>query len=399
MSAFGTPANTVETRPREASRLARAVPAALVGLGVLSLVSWAVEFAVFDLPAGAPAGQFVGEAALSLAVCGGFAFAAYWLRESDVHAARYPRILQWCAGVSVGFLVLNLVVMAVAPAATLEANVGWARGTLVFGALGGLVLGVVEARSIERAERAERATVRAEYADAQRQWLDYLNGLLRHEILNKATIVDGHAALIEESVDDPDALANVDVIRRKTDQMTDVIEDVRVLIESAESPEAFEPVNVSAVVRAETTDLRDARRSVTVNLDVPNDVYVSADALLSRVFSNLLRNAVEHNDSDHPLVSVSVTERADSVVVEVSDDGSGVPADVRDCLFERGENTGDRHGLGLYLVARLVERYDGDIELTETGPAGSTFTVTLPRADPPAGATEEREAVSGPLAA
>ena len=51
----------------------------------------------------------------------------------------------------------------------------------------------------------------------------------------------------------------------------------------------------------------------------------------------------------------------------------------QETLFER--NMGADHGLGLYLVRTLIERYGGTVELTETGPEGSTFTVELPRAD------------------
>ena len=73
--------------------------------------------------------------------------------------------------------------------------------------------------------------------------------------------------------------------------------------------------------------------------------------------------------------------------IRVTDDGSGVDPEVRPGLFERPESgTGD-HGYGLYLVDALCSQCGGDLELTETGADGTTFTVTLPRAAPP-GATE-----------
>lgn len=102
-----------------------------------------------------------------------------------------------------------------------------------------------------------------------------------------------------------------------------------------------------------------------------------ADDLLPRVFGNLLSNAVEHNDDAVPRISVTVTEWVDEVTVRIADDGPGIPASERETLFERSERAD--HGLGLYIVGELVERYGGRVELVETGPDGTTFDVTLDR--------------------
>lgn len=105
-----------------------------------------------------------------------------------------------------------------------------------------------------------------------------------------------------------------------------------------------------------------------------------ADGLLERVFSNLLLNAVKHNDRSAPRIRVSVETDDETATVHVADNGPGVPEGQRDTLFERDTDRGSSHGLGLYLVRTLVERYGGSVELTETGPEGSVFTVTLPSA-------------------
>lgn len=111
--------------------------------------------------------------------------------------------------------------------------------------------------------------------------------------------------------------------------------------------------------------------------DVPDDVAVVADHLLTRVFGNLLSNAVLHNDAATPHVDVSVDSTPDVVHVRIADDGQGVPDSERETLFERS-GRGD-HGLGLYLVRTITARYGGGVELTDTGSDGSVFTVTLPR--------------------
>jgi signal transduction histidine kinase len=88
-------------------------------------------------------------------------------------------------------------------------------------------------------------------------------------------------------------------------------------------------------------------------------------------------------------VSVSVTPDTETVTVEVTDNGPGIPDDDIEGLFDPVPTQRADHGLGLTIVARLVERYDGTIELVDTGPHGSTFAVTLPRRDADAGSTSD----------
>lgn len=100
------------------------------------------------------------------------------------------------------------------------------------------------------------------------------------------------------------------------------------------------------------------------------------------VFKDILSNAVEHNDTDAPQVTVTVEEHTDSVAVRIADNGPGIPEADRARLVEAGEQGPDSvgHGLGLYLVRTLVDRYDGDISIRANDPRGTVVEITLPRA-------------------
>jgi signal transduction histidine kinase len=108
---------------------------------------------------------------------------------------------------------------------------------------------------------------------------------------------------------------------------------------------------------------------------------VMADDLLSRAVSNLLANAVEHNDSDVPSVEVRVDVDGPAVRISVADNGPGIPDAEIDSVFDPSERglESDGEGLGLFLVASIVRQYDGRVDVADTA-TGTCFTITLPRA-------------------
>jgi signal transduction histidine kinase len=370
------------------------VPPALVVVGILGVIATVADWMIFEGTTLLTV-TFVGTTIMTGVPSLGVSYAGYrlWRGDIDLEPERYPRIGAWCLGGLVGFLGLNLVIMSLTPAVMLRGNVGWARGSAIYGAVGGLMVGLIEARAVQRALDAERAAMEAKHAEEQRQWLAYLNSLLRHEVLNNANVIVGYTDLLLDSHGHDDEIApHLETIRRQSENMTDVIKDVRVLIEANENAAEFEPVNLSDVVTDVTTDLLDASDDALIETDVPADAYVRADDLLPRVFSNLLSNAVEHNDADRPRVQVDVEKNRETLCVLVSDNGPGVSRSEREALFER-EAARD-HGLGLYLTKTLVERYGGTIELSETGAEGSVFAVELPRAS----GTPPGESESAPIA-
>ena len=111
---------------------------------------------------------------------------------------------------------------------------------------------------------------------------------------------------------------------------------------------------------------------------------------LHRLVLNLLENAVAHTPPG-TRVSASVREEGDRAVLQVEDDGPGIPAELRERIFDRfvrGEgDAGGGTGLGLSIVRAVAVRHGGEVSLgAGEGGRGARFTVALPlaRADVPA---------------
>ena len=216
--------------------------------------------------------------------------------------------------------------------------------------------------------------------ESQRDTLDLLNQVLRHDLRNDLQILRMYAREITERTDG-EVTELAETIRRRSDhavELTETARDIGRIVAGDTVP--TERVDLRPVVRGEVGKLEAGGRDATVRVDgeIP-DVIVLADDLLASVFGNLLRNAVQHNDGD-PTVAVSATADDDTVTVRVVDDGPGVPAGVRDAVFERGESGLDGGtGMGLYLVKTLVDRYDGAIRVGDSDLGGAVFEVELVR--------------------
>jgi signal transduction histidine kinase len=121
-------------------------------------------------------------------------------------------------------------------------------------------------------------------------------------------------------------------------------------------------------------------------LDVPADLKVRADPeQLFRVLSNLARNARQAiaATGQGGQIRLTATDQPKHWVIDVQDDGPGLPAKAREHLFTafRGGARKGGSGLGLAIAAELVRGHGGTLELTETGASGTVFRILLPKGD------------------
>ena len=120
--------------------------------------------------------------------------------------------------------------------------------------------------------------------------------------------------------------------------------------------------------------------------EVPQDLRIYADAnLLTRVFRNLIANAITHTPSGDVVIGAREFGAGGVVECWVSDNGSGIPADQLAHVFDKYETDHkDDHatGLGLAIVKTFVEAHDGTVTVESEPGQGSTFRIKLPAAIP-----------------
>jgi PAS domain S-box-containing protein len=113
--------------------------------------------------------------------------------------------------------------------------------------------------------------------------------------------------------------------------------------------------------------------------DTLGEQRVIAGLLVPTVFENLLRNSSQYGH-DKTNVEIVLEQSHHNMVVHYSDDGPGIPDELREKLFHKGTSTSGG-GLGLYLCRQVIRGYGGDIEWVKQGSlTGASFIIRLPLA-------------------
>ena len=246
------------------------------------------------------------------------------------------------------------------PDAAFVLSIGWSVGAAA-GAITGYYLVRLEASLRDQRDLAQR--------------LNVLQRVLRHNLRNEMTVIGGASQSIRAVVDDSGVLAKLDVIDEHVERVARLSEQNATLT-SIWQQAGGALVTLDAVLDEEVERFRERHPDVPLQTDLPDGVEVDAHPQVRLAFREAMENAVAHNDS----VTVSLAVRngdAETVTVEITDDGSGVPGGELEPI-EAGEEEPLSHttGLGLWMIYWLVEASGGDLDV-ETGASGTTLAMTF----------------------
>ena len=148
-----------------------------------------------------------------------------------------------------------------------------------------------------------------------------------------------------------------------------------------------EDVDLSRLVEDSIEGFRRRAMAAGARLEanITPDIRADADAeAMEILISNLLENAVKYGD-EPATVKIDLGMDGGRAVLEVSDNGTGIPEEDMDLIFGRFYRGGEEMtrtargtGLGLYLVQQIAEAHRGKVEVASTGPSGTIFRVMMP---------------------
>ena len=144
------------------------------------------------------------------------------------------------------------------------------------------------------------------------------------------------------------------------------------------------PMDLSELLRDVVVEAGASSGNSRIELDASGSLVGSWDrARLAQAFGNLVGNAVQHGAPNEPIRVVARSDRQRMVTVAITNEGVPIPADEIGGLFEAMKSTTEgrdrRHlGLGLYIVAKIVEAHGGSVDVRSSAAEGTTFIVSLP---------------------
>lgn len=228
-------------------------------------------------------------------------------------------------------------------------------------------------------------------ADEERELL--VPGLV-HELRQPLTAIDAALVLLERSLG-PALQRHPDwiLLHAQVWRIGEILQGYEELLRADEvvaTPFAVEPV-VERAVELLAHRLRPLARRFAFVRDGVHRGFGAPGALVHAA-TNVLANALDAVDAGRGRVTVRILDAPGGVEVRISDEGAGIPAEMRDRVFEprfTTKSAGKGSGLGLHVARRLMARYGGSVRLVEEGDAArlpwavTEFCITV--AAPPEG--------------
>lgn len=211
-----------------------------------------------------------------------------------------------------------------------------------------------------------------------------------HELKTPITVIRGFAEALHDNPSLPQEMQRemTTKIMRSCQRMTALIKDLLTLADIENIPSSrLHECDITALVEECRLMLAEVFPDAVVKISAnKTEVTTIADVdLLELALMNLIENAAKY--SNRPAhIDVNIEERAETIVIEVSDHGIGIPEVDQEHIFDRFYTVDKAHsqkmggsGLGLSIVKTIIEKHFGTISLRSKLGEGTTFTIELPK--------------------
>src|SRR5207237_8712149 len=209
-----------------------------------------------------------------------------------------------------------------------------------------------------------------------------------HELRTPLTSIRGYAEMLRRGAET--SQRDSELARRRIEEeavrMSALVNDLLLLARLDQGrPLEREPVDLRRIAVDATADARAVAPNRSISLDAAASVTVTGDDMrLRQAVGNLVRNALVHTPPGTP-VEIDLKAHDGHAVISVADHGPGLAEDAKSRAFEpfyradagRSRDRGGA-GLGLSIVAAVVEAHQGSVRVSPTPGGGPTFVVELP---------------------
>lgn len=210
-----------------------------------------------------------------------------------------------------------------------------------------------------------------------------------HELRTPLTAIKGFVETLEETTNDDENKHYLNIIKRHTERVINIVEDLLLLSELEEGSGSLELEDVNLVDLIENIlkifEQRLREKNLDLKFKADKDLpIIKADPFkLEQVFINLIDNAIKYTERGG--ITISISSRNEAVSVEIQDTGICIPKEHLSRIFERFyvvDKSRSRKlggtGLGLSIVKHIVLLHKGKIDVKNIPGTGTKFIVALP---------------------
>ncbi len=212
------------------------------------------------------------------------------------------------------------------------------------------------------------------YREAYRR-AEFYKDIFTHDINNILQNISNGIQLNEMYPDKPDKSEkikrNIGIIKSQIKRGANLVSNIRKLSKLSESENTLFNENCIEVLKKSIKYIKNAFREKNIKIEVQiieNNFKILANELLEDVFENILTNSVNYNDSEVINIEVKVTkelrEGINYIKIQFIDNGNGITDERKNQIFIRGyseETSIHGMGLGLSLVKKIIDSYNGEI--------------------------------------
>ncbi|OKY78347.1 MAG: Signal transduction histidine kinase [Candidatus Methanohalarchaeum thermophilum] len=210
------------------------------------------------------------------------------------------------------------------------------------------------------------------------------NSLLTHDIRNKFQVIMGYLDIVSEESDlskknnerIKKALSSIDEVLALADKVKNITQEIK--------PEELEEIDSSQIKLAiqdilEKRKVKAKQNNINLRFKEKNiKSTIRANSYIKEIIENLIDNAITHSDGDNVLVKLKENEK--NLILIVEDDGKGIPREEKDKIFELDyTNKTSSGGFGLATIKKIINAFDGRIEVKDSDLGGAKFEVYFNR--------------------
>lgn len=251
-------------------------------------------------------------------------------------------------------------------------------------------------RDVTEQTRTEEALAEQREIAHRTEKLSALGELLAgvaHELNNPLSVVFGYSQMLQGKVSDPILAERIDLIRQSAERAAKIVKTF--LAMARQRPTKVQTCSINEIAQTalevSSYSLKTNGTRVQTELD-PTEPAINGDFdQLAQVFSNLIINAGQavapQRDRGQILVRSFVDTAAGETVVEVRDNGPGIPDAIQNRIFEpffTTKDVGEGTGVGLAFSHRIVQSHEGKLDLRSAPQSGTSFFVRLASVTQPA---------------